>query len=108
MKCWGNGQQGQLGDGVINGNRLTPVTVQETVAAIAIAAGGNHTCAVLSGGAHAERLRPGVSVRGVRRAVSEGWAVSCRGRARGEGRKLRPWAWADRGMRSGTAAGRAA
>ena len=52
VRCWGLDQSGQLGDGVpIPGPlQTTPVTVAGLVGAIAISAGSDFTCALLSGG----------------------------------------------------------
>jgi alpha-tubulin suppressor-like RCC1 family protein len=49
VDCWGAGGQGQLGNG---GKRLSPVPVAVSgiTEATAIAAGGQHACAVLAGG----------------------------------------------------------
>ena len=58
VRCWGDGSSGQLGDGVATG-RLNPVQVlssgntqgQNVLDGVTqVAAGGSHTCALLSGG----------------------------------------------------------
>jgi alpha-tubulin suppressor-like RCC1 family protein len=50
MQCWGNHDVGQLGQGA-RANRLTPVPVAELGgAAVSVAAGQNHTCALLADG----------------------------------------------------------
>ena len=50
LRCWGNNVRGVLGDGTTT-NRPSPVTVAGLGATpIAVAAGGNHTCALISGG----------------------------------------------------------
>ena len=50
MRCWGANFSGQLGDGT-NVNRTTPVRVSGLSDDVtAIAAGGEHTCAVVAGG----------------------------------------------------------
>ena len=52
IKCWGDNQQGQLGPGV-TGDRHTPgADLRLRGRAVkALAAGGDHTCAILDGGA---------------------------------------------------------
>ena len=50
-KCWGYNGSGELGDGT-QSDRLTPVQVAGLGSGVStIAAGGNHTCAVLASGA---------------------------------------------------------
>src|SRR5262249_46855556 len=48
--CWGRNVEGQLGTGVFTGTPLPPGPVTGITNAIAIAAGGYHTCALLLGG----------------------------------------------------------
>ncbi|WP_416208860.1 RCC1 domain-containing protein [Chloroflexus sp.] len=48
-RCWGNNDNGQLGNGTTT-DRLTPVAVSGLTGAIAIAAGLEHTCALLNDG----------------------------------------------------------
>ncbi len=59
VKCWGYNGDGELGDGVTNHGATdfqgldtspTPVTVSGITNATQISAGGQHTCALLSGG----------------------------------------------------------
>ncbi|UJR79868.1 RCC1 domain-containing protein [Sandaracinus amylolyticus] len=48
--CWGLDRSGQLGDDTVASDRAVPVVVSGLPNAIAIAAGGDHTCALLSSG----------------------------------------------------------
>jgi len=50
IKCWGNNNIGQLGDGTTT-DRTTPVDVSGITTATSIALGGYHSCALLTGGA---------------------------------------------------------
>ncbi len=53
VECWGDNEQGELGDGTLT-NRSVPVAVEGIASAVSVSAGGGdlaHTCAVLSGGA---------------------------------------------------------
>ncbi|HMJ11724.1 MAG TPA: hypothetical protein VK524_09950, partial [Polyangiaceae bacterium] len=49
VRCWGDNNVGQLGDGS-NSDRSTPVAVAGLTDAIWVAAGDQHTCAVRAGG----------------------------------------------------------
>ncbi len=48
VKCWGKGDRGQLGNNAAPAFTTTPVSVQGITNAIDIAAGANHTCALLA------------------------------------------------------------
>ncbi len=50
VRCWGNNEFGQLGDGTSGNNKSTPVNVSDITTAIAIGAGDGYSCAVLTGG----------------------------------------------------------
>lgn len=47
--CWGRDDAGQLGDGIATTNSATPVQVASLPPALAIAAGGKHSCAIDTG-----------------------------------------------------------
>jgi cysteine-rich repeat protein len=48
--CWGNNDQGQLGDGTTDGRLQPTATVAMTKPVVKIVAGGDHSCAIDSGG----------------------------------------------------------
>jgi len=50
VRCWGSNSSGQIGDGTSGTNRRIPVPVSGLTNAVAIAAGGSHTCALLASG----------------------------------------------------------
>jgi alpha-tubulin suppressor-like RCC1 family protein len=50
-QCWGENEDGQLGTGVAGGDQSMPQTVVGLSNAVALSAGGYHTCALQSGGA---------------------------------------------------------
>ncbi len=55
VKCWGANNVGQLGDGTTGGGGATPVTVVKAdtttlTNVVFLAAGGDHTCALIAGG----------------------------------------------------------
>jgi len=50
-RCWGNNGRGQLGDSLVpQRNRATAVPIDGLAGAVALTAGGFHTCALLAGG----------------------------------------------------------
>ena len=49
VKCWGDNESGQLGDGSTD-NSPTPVAVSGLAGAVAVSAAGDHTCAIVTGG----------------------------------------------------------
>lgn len=49
IKCWGNNDRGQVGDGTTS-PRQTPVAVSDISGAVDVAAGTQHTCVVLANG----------------------------------------------------------
>jgi len=48
--CWGYNAEGEIGTGILNTAPLAPSSVTGITTAVAIAAGGYHTCALLVGG----------------------------------------------------------
>ena len=50
VQCWGYNAYGQLGDGTYNAGSNVPMSVSGMTGATATAAGGGHTCALISGG----------------------------------------------------------
>jgi alpha-tubulin suppressor-like RCC1 family protein len=52
IECWGRNTEGQLGRGTTqNANNDYPTAISNLNTAVAVAAGGHHTCALLVGGA---------------------------------------------------------
>ena len=51
VKCWGNNSFGELGDGTSVSRSTSPVAVIGLTGVLAIAAGQQHTCALLPSGA---------------------------------------------------------
>jgi alpha-tubulin suppressor-like RCC1 family protein len=97
LKCWGSSLRGQVGDGSTNAERNVPIAVVGLSTGVAaVAAGGEHTCAVLAtravkcwgsnlrgqvgyGGTSLERDVP-VATQGLSAgvvAVAAGWAHTC-------------------------------
>jgi alpha-tubulin suppressor-like RCC1 family protein len=50
IDCWGENYYGQLGNGTNKNNSTKPVAVSGITTAIEVGAGGEHTCALLTGG----------------------------------------------------------
>jgi hypothetical protein len=50
VQCWGGNQNGQLGNGSKTDFSYVPVAVSGITTAVAVAAGGDHTCALLANG----------------------------------------------------------
>jgi hypothetical protein len=49
VECWGDNEEGELGDGTMRSSRH-PVVVKGLTKAVAVSAGGNWSCAIVSGG----------------------------------------------------------
>lgn len=113
VKCWGGNGNGQLGDGTTT-QRLAPTaTLPLGNQAIAIAAGGSHTCALLDGGdvvcwgsntggelgdgSTMERLAPTatLSLGGQAASIAAGVGHTC---ALLEGGDVKCWGWNDNGQ----------
>ena len=69
VRCWGGGDQGQLGDGSI-ADRLSPVGGNGLTSVVGIAAGGFHTCSL--------RANP-ISVSGAAPSVAFCWGANSNG-----------------------------
>lgn len=52
LRCWGRNDAGQLGNGSVGGQELSPVAVSGGLAPIRVAVGSDHTCAIVTGSAH--------------------------------------------------------
>lgn len=50
VRCWGSDASGQLGDGLLTGNRNSAVSVSGITTARGVVAGANHSCAWLADG----------------------------------------------------------
>jgi alpha-tubulin suppressor-like RCC1 family protein len=49
VRCWGNNEYGQLGNGTVSSSEILPVPALGITGATAIAAGDAHTCAIVAG-----------------------------------------------------------
>jgi len=114
VKCWGGNGAGQLGNGTTVEYSSVPVTVKKLSGAIAIAAGSDHTCALvatarvrvkcwgnnfygqLGDGTRTSRSIPVVvSHPGLTAAVAAGWGHTCALLQTG---RLRCWGYNDSGQ----------
>ncbi len=50
VDCWGDGDDGELGDGALSLRQDTPVSVRHVTSATQVTVGEDHTCALLSDG----------------------------------------------------------
>ncbi len=50
VRCWGNNNDGQVGDGTSGEDRLLPTVVSSLTEVVQVSAGTVHTCALLAGG----------------------------------------------------------
>ena len=50
VRCWGNNDAGQLGDGTVESSAIPVQTLPAGSGATAVATGGSHACAVVGGG----------------------------------------------------------
>lgn len=75
VKCWGSNFEGRLGNGTAQASTVPQDTLSLDGAATAIAAGVDHTCAILDGGSvtcwGSAALPPGASSPGVPVAISD-------------------------------------
>ena len=106
LKCWGGNSKGQLGDRTSNNYSIQPIDVYGlTSGVLAVAAGQEHTCAVVTGGAvrcwgtgtwgengSTTMATAPIAVSGITnaRSLSAGWNHTC---ALLQGGAVKCWGW---------------